>query len=141
MRGFDKRRNEFEDDFRRAERNAKRMAVILIPLYLAGALLILGILAVGLYVLARYAGLIGLPHAPRGATGRNRNGLTDSRYPGMASAFTARTRLRPWRHGGVRGITRGYCPGTTRFVTDRFAPDSRRHAADQPRRFARDAAG
>ena len=58
MRDFERRRAEFERDFRRTERRGRLLALIVFPFYLIGALLVLGILAVVLYGLARYVGLI-----------------------------------------------------------------------------------
>lgn len=52
------RHAEFDRDFAKSKREAKIIAAIMLPLYLIGVLLILGLLAVALYGLARYVGLI-----------------------------------------------------------------------------------
>ena len=60
---------DFDNDFKKhsaavdrkideAARHAKIIAALVIPLYLIGGLLILGLLAVALYGLAHYVGLI-----------------------------------------------------------------------------------
>lgn len=65
MRDFDARRNQFDQEFAdmkgefdRTKRRAKRLALIAIPIYLIGVLLVFTILALIAYALARYVGLL-----------------------------------------------------------------------------------
>lgn len=58
MRDFKQEQEEFDRDFAKAKRAGKIIGAILLPIYLIGALLVLGLLAVALYALARYVGLI-----------------------------------------------------------------------------------
>lgn len=61
MRDFDKRfqarRDEIDRDFAKAKRTGKIIAAVVIPFYVIGALLILCLLALAVYGLARYLGL------------------------------------------------------------------------------------
>ncbi len=62
MRDFDRdfkaRRATFDREFEKTKRWGKIIAAVVLPIYLIGALLILGLLAVALYALAHYVGLI-----------------------------------------------------------------------------------
>lgn len=62
MRDFDKRfearRDEFDRDFAKAKRTGKIIAAVLIPFYVIGGLLILTLLALMVYGLARYLGVV-----------------------------------------------------------------------------------
>lgn len=50
--------DDFDAEFERAQRRIRVWQMIMIPVYLIGIALVLGILAVVLYGLARYVGLI-----------------------------------------------------------------------------------
>jgi len=57
-RRFAAQRSAFDREFDQMKRRGKILSAIIIPIYIIGALLILGLLAVALYGLARYVGLI-----------------------------------------------------------------------------------
>lgn len=58
MPNWDDFDSDFDHDFAKTKRYAKIISAIVLPLYLIGGLLILGLLAVALYGLAHYVGLI-----------------------------------------------------------------------------------
>jgi hypothetical protein len=57
MRDFDAERRQFDREFAAAKRQGKIIALIALPFYVAGVLLVLTILALIAYGLARYLGL------------------------------------------------------------------------------------
>lgn len=62
MRDFDKRfqarRDDFDRDFAKAKRTGKIIAAVVLPFYIIGGLLILALLALVVYGLARYLGVV-----------------------------------------------------------------------------------
>lgn len=55
---FDKKVSQFDKEFTRMARRGKLFAIVMLPLYVIGVLLVLGLLAVALYGLAHAVGLL-----------------------------------------------------------------------------------